>query len=253
MESESVSLDPTIQDVSATSMADLSSPAPRTLDGERLLKLFADLVPLLGRALPATTCVGLYDLTSRPPQVAASHGQCSASDLPLAKIMDTTEDRLRWERSGADGRLAITTAYLIRDVGRAKVAVLCLHNDPGPWQEVAGLLDALLADHGREGSPEHNAPPRPRRNVGAHDHVLDIARRHIDSALHSVGVPVQDMKKEHKVKVVARLHAGGLFLLKDAVEMAADAVGVTRFTVYNYLNELGTAPDGASSQAWGRT
>ena len=38
--------------------------------------------------------------------------------------------------------------------------------------------------------------------------------------------------------VVRRLRARGLFMLKDAVEQTASALHVTRFTIYNYLNEI---------------
>ncbi|MGX9899123.1 helix-turn-helix domain-containing protein [Arthrobacter sp. SA17] len=47
------------------------------------------------------------------------------------------------------------------------------------------------------------------------------------------------MRKEHKVQVVAELERRGFFLVKQAAETAAIALGVTRFTIYNYLNELG--------------
>jgi predicted transcriptional regulator YheO len=47
------------------------------------------------------------------------------------------------------------------------------------------------------------------------------------------------MRKEHKMQVVSELDRRGFFLIKQAAETAATALGVTRFTIYNYLNELG--------------
>jgi len=38
--------------------------------------------------------------------------------------------------------------------------------------------------------------------------------------------------------VVNDLKDRGFFMLKESVGMAAQALQVTRFTVYNYLNEL---------------
>jgi len=46
-------------------------------------------------------------------------------------------------------------------------------------------------------------------------------------------------QKRHKIAVVNDLKDRGLFMLKESVEMAAQALQVTRFTIYNYLNELG--------------
>ena len=47
------------------------------------------------------------------------------------------------------------------------------------------------------------------------------------------------MQKRHKIAVVNDLKDRGFFMLKESVEMAAQALQVTRFTIYNYLNELG--------------
>ena len=46
------------------------------------------------------------------------------------------------------------------------------------------------------------------------------------------------MRKEHKVEVVRLLKARGFFLLRDAAEMAGEALHCTRFSIYNYLNEI---------------
>ena len=52
------------------------------------------------------------------------------------------------------------------------------------------------------------------------------------------------MQKKHKIAVVHLLKERGFFMLKESVGMAAQALQVTRFTVYNYLNELGNEESG---------
>ena len=44
------------------------------------------------------------------------------------------------------------------------------------------------------------------------------------------------LSREAKQEAVRRLDARGAFQLRRAVEEVADALGVSRFTVYNYLN-----------------
>jgi predicted transcriptional regulator YheO len=61
--------------------------------------------------------------------------------------------------------------------------------------------------------------------------------RLVESAIAAIGVPVQQMRKEHKVQVIAELERRGFFLIKQAAETAA-TLGVTRFTIYNYLNKV---------------
>ena len=51
-----------------------------------------------------------------------------------------------------------------------------------------------------------------------------------------VGAPLAQLTREEKQDVVQRLDARGAFRYRKAVEDIADALGVSRFTVYNYLN-----------------
>lgn len=46
------------------------------------------------------------------------------------------------------------------------------------------------------------------------------------------------MNKQAKVEAVRVMQERGLFIVKGGVEKAADALGVTRYTIYNYLEQL---------------
>jgi len=60
--------------------------------------------------------------------------------------------------------------------------------------------------------------------------------RMIASVEAEVGGRLADLSREGKQDAVRRLDARGAFQLRKAVEEVADALGVSRFTVYNYLN-----------------
>jgi hypothetical protein len=51
-----------------------------------------------------------------------------------------------------------------------------------------------------------------------------------------LGAPLADLSREDKQRAVRLLDQRGAFQLRKAVEDVADALGVSRFTVYNYLN-----------------
>ena len=53
-----------------------------------------------------------------------------------------------------------------------------------------------------------------------------------------MGLSVQEMTREQKQDVVHRLDEHGAFTLRRGVEDVADLLGVSRFTVYNYLNAV---------------
>jgi hypothetical protein len=61
------------------------------------------------------------------------------------------------------------------------------------------------------------------------DHILAaMERRH--------GVPLSELDRKTKQSVVRTLEARGAFSVRHGVETVAGALGVSRFTVYNYLN-----------------
>ena len=51
-----------------------------------------------------------------------------------------------------------------------------------------------------------------------------------------LGAPLGDLSREGKQRAVHLLDERGAFQLRKSVEEVADVLGVSRFTVYNYLN-----------------
>lgn len=66
------------------------------------------------------------------------------------------------------------------------------------------------------------------------DHILAaMERRH--------GMPLCELDRKTKQSVVRILEARGAFSVRHGVETVAGALGVSRFTVYNYLNRENAA------------
>lgn len=61
------------------------------------------------------------------------------------------------------------------------------------------------------------------------DHILAAMER-------ERGRPLPDLDRKAKQEVVRTLEARGAFSVRHGVETVAGALGVSRFTVYNYLN-----------------
>ncbi|WP_438485180.1 helix-turn-helix domain-containing protein [Streptomyces sp. S186] len=68
------------------------------------------------------------------------------------------------------------------------------------------------------------------------DHILaELERRH--------GMPLAELDRKTKQSVVRILESRGAFSVRHGVETVAGALGVSRFTVYNYLNRESAAKD----------
>ncbi len=66
----------------------------------------------------------------------------------------------------------------------------------------------------------------------------------LDRLIHQVeaelGAPLPELARPDKQRAVRLLEERGAFTLRKAVESVAQALGVSRFTVYNYLNRENT-------------
>ncbi|WP_338678022.1 helix-turn-helix domain-containing protein [Streptomyces sp. SCSIO 30461] len=68
------------------------------------------------------------------------------------------------------------------------------------------------------------------------DHILAAMER-------AHGMPLKALDRKTKQSVVRTLEARGAFSVRHGVETVAGALGVSRFTVYNYLNRDNSAKD----------
>jgi len=205
-----------------------------------VLAVLAALVEPIAATLPGDSEVVLHDLRQLPNSVVAIAGEVTgrsvgspSTDLLLRKVADgTLATTVGYETRLPDGRVLRSTTIVIRDSADMPVAALCINSDVMIWQAVKAIAEAMLP--GASAEPDSDPP--------AEKFVRDIdelAQHLLAETIDACGVPVELMQKKHKLSVVSDLKDRGFFLLKESVEMAAQALQVTRFTIYNYLNELG--------------
>ncbi|MGV2914943.1 helix-turn-helix domain-containing protein [Streptomyces alfalfae] len=93
----------------------------------------------------------------------------------------------------------------------------------------AGVDDVVLAWEG-----EDVVAVRLPQLADSLDHILLALER-------KQGKPLADLDRKAKQEVVRILEARGAFSVRHGVETVAGALGVSRFTVYNYLNRENAA------------
>jgi len=62
--------------------------------------------------------------------------------------------------------------------------------------------------------------------------------RLIESVEKELGAGLRELSRNDKQRAIRLLDERGAFILRRAVEDVADAMGVSRITVYNYLNAI---------------
>ncbi|ONI80909.1 aminotransferase class V [Saccharothrix sp. ALI-22-I] len=220
----------------ATALKEIRKPAATTVEVPRetsrvpaatsdVLTALIPTVNSLAEALGPGAEVVLHDLGALPNSIIAIAGDLTGrsvggpmTDLLLGLVRrGTTQDLAGYETYAPDGRVIHSSTVFLRDARGVAVGCLCVNSDPGPNRRPESAVSAVEAFPGD---------------------VDTLQRLLVERAVTAVGVPVELMKKSHKSQVVRVLDEAGLFLIRDSVDYLAGVLGVTRYTIYNYLNEI---------------
>lgn len=275
MKSDSICDSPKSEERSGAVGAAADGEADRDADREAVFAVLSQLVGPLGRSLPGPVEIVLHDLAALPNSIVAIEGDVTGrrpGDPATDRLLESAasgsfETRTGYRTTSPSGRSLLSTTIVIRDAAGRPAAALCINRDVTDWQIIGSAARSILGENeaglgsggsggsGGVGGVGHNERNAQDERSGAaalgsadggeafvHD-VDELAAAVLRQAVAEQDVPVSLMRKAHKVEAVRSLKRRGFFMLRDAVEMAAQALGVTRFTIYNYLNEIGESAD----------
>jgi len=97
--------------------------------------------------------------------------------------------------------------------------------------QLISVDDARISDMALEWEGEIIAAVRLPKLHGALERLIEQVEKEL-------GSPLPNLSRNDKQLAVKMLDQRGAFILRRAVEDVADAMGVSRITVYNYLNAL---------------
>lgn len=129
-----------------------------------------------------------------------------------------------------DGRELKSATVLFRNRQGKAFASVCSNTDLSEFQVLHASLQKLL---GVATESPQNTLQEKRPTVD------ELIEEMVSSAVNLVGKPVASMDKSEKIQIVFELLKRGVFVIKGSVERVAVSLSVTRFTIYNYLEELG--------------
>lgn len=209
------------------------------------MSVFKMLVGPISTALPGSGEVVLHDLGLLPNSIIAVSGDVTGrepGDAPTNLLLEAVasrdfDNKIAYTTRLADGRRLRSSTTFLPDFDGNPIAALCINMDVSSWEMIMHAAATMLGASAPETDPADLGPEVFPRGIN------ELGTYLIERAIANVGVPVDLMHKRHKIAVVRELSEAGLFTLKSAVDTVAEALGTTRFTIYNYLNELAPRED----------
>ena len=206
------------------------------------LKVVLQMMHALAEMLGCRYELILHDLSQLECSVVAVHGNITnrkpgapATNFliqMLKKYGDEAPNSVSYRNVLPDGRILRSTTTFIRDGEGHIVGSLCINQDLTDFMVASKLMKEFTAFN--EPEPEDHAA---HQEVFAYD-ISEVMEAMVQSEMDTVRVPAAYMQKEDKRAIVERLKSKGVFDIKGSVEYVAERLGVTNFTIYNYLKEV---------------
>ena len=145
--------------------------------------------------------------------------------LELTKPKQSSEDgRFHYSSQTKDGRmLTSSTIYLKDDEGNV-IGSLCINFDCSDLIQARSFMDSFIGDKDEE----------PVLYGSVDDLLMDLLMESVER----IGVQPAQMSREQKLDCIRFLQEKGALDIKGSINKIAKFLGITKSSVYNYINEI---------------
>lgn len=128
-----------------------------------------------------------------------------------------------------EGRPVKSSTVLLRGSDGSVIGALCINIAIAPIQQVTEILKDFLY-------VEENNVSESKGEYIIDEHIQDVVVQLIDRIVGDNDVASMDRKT--RLSIISFMESKGVFLVKGAVDQVAERLGISRVTVYSYLDEL---------------
>ena len=212
------------------------------------LKKFVPIVKTIAQMFGKNCEVVLHDF-SKPQKsiVAIENGQVTGRKIgdPITDFALSiwkkdgfgkrkTDRIVNYRTKSKNGKILKSATVFIRDYQKNIIGCLCINYDLTEHAMFHKNLEEFCTtiELDKEESTEETEKFT--------NDVSEILENIIKEAIEEIGKPVSLMQKEDKLMVVKIAEEKGAFLIKSSISQIASEINVSRYTIYNYLEELKT-------------
>jgi len=204
---------------------------------EGISRLLPGLLSILGSECE----IVLHDFRDLSHSLIAIEGEIThrkvgspLTDMILGVIRNDPDppNLLNYLTHTADGRPLRSSTLFIRNQKKRLIGCICINRDISYWLAARGLLEEIC-----EVQPSTFIVQKEQSESFMKD-INELFNGTINEVLSTERIPVNLMDKGMKMRIVDALDKRGIFLVRGSAGKVARALNVSRYTIYNYLDEL---------------
>ena len=210
------------------------------------LKKYIPLVKTIAEMFGKKCEVVLHDF-SEPQKsiVAIENGQVTGrkvgdpiTDLALSVWKENGYENKKIDRiinyktKSKDGKTLKSSTVFIRNNQKKIIGCICINYDITVHSMFYKVMDEFCTTVDLDKKKSEKGIETFTNDVN------EILKNIIQEAIEKIGKPVSLMQKEDKLMVAKIADEKGAFLIKGAITQFAKEINVSRFTIYNYLEEI---------------
>lgn len=222
----------------------IGEPYTKMSEKDQIFDTLAQLAEMITRMFGDNCEVAVHDLTTEHKGLVHITGKVTNREIgapvtdAVAKSFvrdgDKVADRHCFMTLTDDGReLKSSTAY-VRDSSGTVVAAFCINFNTTDHHNAIQLLESFV---NRSVSAEP-AADQPEKMSFSVENTLDSL---FEQAVGEIGKRPASMSTDEKVRLVKLLENRGAFQIRGVVSQVALRLGVSNFTIYNYLKKIRAA------------
>ncbi|TVY00299.1 helix-turn-helix transcriptional regulator [Paenibacillus cremeus] len=155
-------------------------------------------------------------------------GDCG-SNLGLEVLRGSVKDgdRYNYVTQTKDGKILRSSSIYLKNKEDKIIGAICMNLD---------ISDLIMAENALKSITMHSLD-QVTEEVFVND-VSDLLDYLLQQCQNEIGKPVSHMSKEEKIKAIQFLDKRGAFLIKKAGDKVCQFLDISKFTLYNYLDEV---------------
>lgn len=209
-------------------------------DNEWLFKTLAQIADAIVGSFPRNFEVVVHDLSQPRESIQHIAGDVThrkvggpVTDLVIKALHQeggNIRDRHNYKTNTRDGRVLKSSTVFIRDPKGEVVGAFCINFDMTDYLNAVHSLEMFSST-----AADLNVPEKVETFATS---ITETIEALFNQAVAKIGKQSASMSTEEKTELVKELETSGVFQIKGAVDQVALLMGVSKYTVYNYLKKI---------------